>query len=43
VRARAEELKKSLDQVIVALEVFADRVHWYAKLQILTYFALRTS
>ena len=28
VRARAEELKRSLDQIILALELYADKVLW---------------
>jgi len=28
VKNRAEELKRSLDQVITALELYADRVQW---------------
>jgi hypothetical protein len=30
VRARAEDLKRSLDQIITALELYADRVLWSA-------------
>jgi len=32
VRSRAEELKKSLDQIAVALELYADKVQWQVDL-----------
>lgn len=30
VRSRAEELRRSLEQITTALELYADRVHWCA-------------